>query len=134
MIDMDSKGQLSAEYILIVGFILAVILVFAVYVSDQTEQNSIAAAARLGAANATAEIGIIYRNITPIRVDKIVMTSGTNINLTIFLSNNTLAPTQKQTILTSVQQSIEAAGFTVQNYGDNLTVNTSKHNYFIKLA
>jgi|GEM_PF-454597 len=134
MINMDSRGQLSAEYILIVGFILAIVLIVAVYVSDQSEQNTIATATRLGAANASAEIGIMNRNITPIRVDKIVMTGGNNINITIFLSNSIISTDQRQNIIAGVEQSIESAGYSVNNYGDNLTLNTSKHNYFIKLS
>lgn len=131
---MDNKGQLSAEYILIVAFILAVVLIVAVYVSDQSEQNTIATASRLGAANASAEIGIMNRNVTPIRVAKIDMTSGTNINITIYLSNSIISTDQQQSIIAGVAQSIEASGYSVNNQGNNLTLNTSRHNYFIKLA
>lgn len=132
---MDNKGQISVEYILFVGFVLALVLIIAVYVGDQNQQNTIATAARLGAVNGSTEIGILYNNVAPIRVDRINMTGGTNININIYLSNSNLTVTQKQTILGSVQQSIEAAGFTVQNNaGNNLTINTSTHYYLIKLA
>ena len=132
---MDSRGQLSAEYILIVGFLLAVILIFAVYVSDQTEQNTIATATRLGAVNASAEIGIMNRNITPIRVTKVEMTGSSDINIVVFLSNSTISPTQKQTILAGVQQSIESEGYPVtNNAGNNLSFTTSKHSYLIRLS
>jgi len=135
MITMDSRGQLSAEYILIVGFLLAVILIFAVYVSDQTEQNTIATATRLGAVNASAEIGIMNRNITPIRVTKVEMTGSTDIDIVVFLSNSTISPVQKQTILAGVQQSIESEGYPVQNNaGNNLSFTTSKHSYLIRLS
>jgi uncharacterized protein (UPF0333 family) len=131
---MESRGQISVEYILIIGFILALVLIVTVYVSDQSEQNTIATATRLGAANASAEIGIMNVNITPIQVEKIEMTSGSNINITIFLSNSAISTDQKQSIITGVAQSIESAGYSVTNYGNNLTLNTSKHNYFIKLS
>ena len=85
MITMDSRGQLSAEYILLVGFVLAVVLIFAWYVSDQSEQNTIATAVRVGASNASAEIGIMNTTTMPIRVNKVDMTSGEKINITIFL-------------------------------------------------
>jgi len=134
MITMDSRGQLSAEYILIVGFLLAVILIVAVYVSDQTEQNTIATATRLGAVNASAEIGIMNRNITPIRVTKVEMTGSTDISIVVFLSNSTISSTQKQTILAGVQQSIESEGYPVNNAGNNLTISTSKHSYLIRLS
>lgn len=131
---MESRGQISVEYILIIGFILALVLIVAVYASDQSEQNTIATATRLGASNASAEIGIMNVNIAPIRVEKIEMTSGSNINITIFLSNSAVSTDQKQSILAGVAQSIESAGYSVNNYGNNLTLNTSKHNYFIKLS
>ncbi|BDZ68432.1 hypothetical protein GCM10025860_18800 [Methanobacterium ferruginis] len=113
---------------------MAIVLVIAVYVSDQTEQNTIATAARLGATNTSAEIGILNQNITPIRVEKIDMTSGDNIDVTIYLSNSDLSESQKQSILLSVQQAIESEGYTVQNMGNNLTISTSRHNYLIGLA
>ncbi len=131
---MESRGQISVEYILIIGFILALVLIVAVYASDQSEQNTIATATRLGASNASAEIGIMNVNIAPIRVEKIEMTRGSNINITIFLSNSAVSTDQKQSILAGVAQSIESAGYSVNNYGNNLTLNTSKHNYFIKLS
>ncbi|NYB52872.1 MAG: class III signal peptide-containing protein [Methanobacteriaceae archaeon] len=100
---------------------------------EQNEQNTIATATRLGAANASAEIGIVNNNVRPIRVSKVDMTGGTNINITIFLSDSNLTEIQKQTILSGVQQSIESSGYTVQNAGKNLTITTSRHNYLIKL-
>lgn len=130
---MDSKGQISVEYILFLGFVLALILVIVSYVGEQNEQNTIATATRLGAANASAEIGIVNNNVRPIRVSKVDMTGGTNINITIFLSDSNLTEIQKQTILSGVQQSIESSGYTVQNAGKNLTITTSRHNYLIKL-
>lgn len=135
MINMDSRGQISVEYILIVGFILAVILIFAVYASDQTELNTISTATRLGAVNASAEIGILNRNITPIRVTKVEMTGTTDINIVVFISNSTISSAQRENILAGVQQSIESEGYSVQNNaGSNLTLNTSKHNYLIRLS
>ncbi|BDZ71183.1 hypothetical protein GCM10025861_17000 [Methanobacterium petrolearium] len=132
---MDGRGQLSAEYILMVGFVLLVILLIAFFATDQTEQNSIAAAARIGAANTSAEIGILNTTTRPIRVTRVDMTSGTNITITIFLSNTDLSSDQKQTILAGVQQAIENEGFTVQNNaGNNLTIDTLKHDYLIKLS
>ncbi|AXV39321.1 MAG: hypothetical protein CIT02_02805 [Methanobacterium sp. BAmetb5] len=141
MITMDSRGQLSAEYILLVGFVLAVVLIFAWYVSDQSEQNVIATAVRVGASNASAEIGIMNTTTTPIRVNKVDMTSGEKINITIFLSNTALSPQQRQTILGGVEQSIESAGYTVNSQIDpvsntvnTLTIDTSKHDYLIKIS
>ncbi|WP_292613838.1 class III signal peptide-containing protein [Methanobacterium sp. BAmetb5] len=138
---MDSRGQLSAEYILLVGFVLAVVLIFAWYVSDQSEQNVIATAVRVGASNASAEIGIMNTTTTPIRVNKVDMTSGEKINITIFLSNTALSPQQRQTILGGVEQSIESAGYTVNSQIDpvsntvnTLTIDTSKHDYLIKIS
>jgi len=141
MITMDSRGQLSAENILLVGFVLAVVLIFAWYVSDQSEQNTIATAVRVGASNASAEIGIMNTTTMPIRVNKVDMTSGEKINITIFLSNTGLSPQQRQTILGGVEQSIASAGYTVNSQIDpvsntvnTLTIDTSKHDYLIKIS
>lgn len=131
---MEEKGQLSAEYILFLGFVLVIVLAIAWYVGDQNEQNSIATAARLGAENASTKIGILNISTTPIRVETVNMTSGNNINITITLSNSNLSAEQKQAILIGAQQSIEEQGFTVNNAGNKLTISTSKHNYTISLA
>lgn len=134
MVIMEEKGQLSAEYILFLGFVLVIVLALAYYVSDQSEQNTIATATRLGAENASTKIGIMNLSTTPIRVEMINMTTGNNINITIVLSNANLSSEQKQIILTGVQQSVEAQGYTVNNAVDKLTLSTSRHNYTIRLA
>lgn len=132
MINMDTRGQLSAEYILILGALLVIILVVGYFASNETEQNTVVSAARLGATNTSAELGVLNRSSPPIRVTNIDMTGNTNISIIIHISN--LPADQKQNILIGVQKSIEASGFTVTNTGNNLTIDTTKHNYLITIA
>lgn len=130
---MDQRAQISAEFILFVAIVLAVVLVFAVVVSDQSEMNSIATAAREGAANATAQISILNASMTPVRVTNISMTNmtgGYNVTIVINLSNPGLSAAQKDIILGGAMQSINSTGYqSITN-----TVTTSKHNYTISVA
>lgn len=131
---MDVRGQISVELILLVGFIVVIVLVFASTIGDQIEQNNIASATRLGAVNATTEIGLLNRNLQPVRVNGINMTNSADKNKTmkIYL---TYIPAQNQTILGSVKTSIEALGYTVQENPGYLNFSTSRgYHYNITLA
>lgn len=50
---MDPKGQISAEYVLVMGFMLIIVLVFASFLGEQNELNMAMAAARSGAEEGT---------------------------------------------------------------------------------
>lgn len=131
---MDGRGQISVEYILFVGFVLVVILVIANVVGDQSEQNAIATSAKLGAVNATTEIGILNTTVQPLRVNEIVITGSDPIDMTIYLSGTTTS-SQKVDILTSVNRSIAAEGYSPQYTGSNVvTLSTSRRDYNIILA
>ncbi len=128
---MDVKGQLSVEYILFLGFLLLVILIIATVATDQSEQNMVASATRLGAVNATTDIVITSNNI-PIRVGEITMNGTNPINITIHLSQS-VTNTQKAQILSNVNQSLASQSYS-PNYvypDTQITLNTSKHNYLI---
>jgi hypothetical protein len=134
---MDGKGQISVELILILAFILLVVLVVAYYASDQSEQNNIATVTKLGATNATTAMGITTPGMLPVRVDAIQMSGTQNITVLINLSykNNLI----QNTTLTGVYNSLSAQGYSPQkkstsNIIQNLTLNTTRHNYNIMLA
>lgn len=134
---MDGKGQISVELILILAFILLVVLVVAYYASDQSEQNNIATVTRLGATNATTAMGITTPGMLPVRVDAIQMSGTQNITVSINLNykNNLI----QNTTLTGVYNSLTAQGYSPQkkstsNIIQNLTLNTTRHNYNIMLA
>lgn len=134
MITMDVKGQLSAEYVLFLGFLLLVILIIVTVATDQSEQNIVASATRLGAVNATTDIVISSNNALPIRVGEITMNGSNPINVTIHLSQS-VTNTQKAQILSNVNQSLASQSYS-PNYinGDTqITLNTSKHNYLITI-
>ncbi len=75
---MDQKAQISIEYILLVAIILAVVLVFALIITDQNEQNNVATAAQLGASNATANMVFTNTSQSPVKVTSVTMT---NVNI-----------------------------------------------------
>lgn len=138
---MDGKGQISVELILILAFILLVVLVVAYYVSDQSEQNNIATATRLGATNATTAMGITTPGMLPVRVDAIQM-SGTQ-NITVLINLNYKNDPIQNTALTGVYNSLISQGYSPKKNMNsnptnpiiqNLTLNTTRHNYNIMLA
>ena len=133
---MDQRAQISVEYILMVSIVLAIVLVFAVFSSDQSEQNNVATAVQLGASNATANIVLTNSSQSPVKVTNVDMTTGSvgsNINMTIHFSRS--VSDQTSVILNSIQNSLVSAGFTsLNNTGQNITVETGKHLYIIKLG
>ncbi|AUB59613.1 class III signal peptide-containing protein [Methanobacterium subterraneum] len=138
MVDMDNKGQISVEVILFVAIVLFIVLAVGYYISDQSEQNNIATATRLGAENATTSMGITNPGMMPVRVDAVQMNGDQNITLIINLSYSS---TQiKNTTLNGVYIALTSQGYSPQkgiglnNYIQNLTMNTSRHNYTIQVA
>jgi uncharacterized protein (UPF0333 family) len=134
---MDGRGQISVEFVLLVAIVLAIVLVFAGIIGDQNEQNSVATAIRLGAVNATAEMSILNRTMEPVRVNEVIMNGSGNITMLIHLSYS--SSQIQNTTLTGVAISLNSQGYTVQknmvsNIIQNLTVNTSRHSYFIRIA
>lgn len=137
MMLMDSKGQLSVEYLLFVGFVLALILVIAVYVSEQNEQNIIASSIRVAAINTTTEMAVLNSTMHPVRVEESITTGTTNITIQIKLSNESLSSTQNQTILNNMVSILISQGYndiTNTQNGKNFTLTTSRHTYTISLA
>jgi uncharacterized protein (UPF0333 family) len=137
MIHMNDKGQISAEYILMLGFLVVVVLLVASYAGEQNEQNSVVDSVRQGASSAVTELSILNRTLQPVRVNGINMTSGTDITITINLSDSSLNTQQEAIILQGSKSSLENQGFTVTENGNpiqNLTFNTSRHNYLVKVA
>ena len=87
---MDQRAQISVEYILLVAIVLMIVLVFSLIITNENEQNNVATAAQLGAANASANIVLTNSSQSPIRVTSVSMTNGTtrgsDINVVIHFS------------------------------------------------
>ncbi|WP_370005426.1 hypothetical protein [Methanothermobacter sp. KEPCO 2] len=81
---MDFRGQISAEFLLIVSFIVIIVLVFSSIAGPQSQENSIAAAAREGASSAVAEIAYTNVSMKPIKVTKTTITGGRNRTITVY--------------------------------------------------
>jgi uncharacterized protein (UPF0333 family) len=137
MVAMDNKGQISVEFILFLAIVLVIVLAVGYFISDQSEQNSIATATRLGAENATTSMGITNPGIMPVRVEAIQMNGNQNITVIINLSYSS---TQiANTTLTGVYNALTSQGYAPQkgivlNNIQNLTINTSRHKYTIQVA
>lgn len=75
---MDFRGQISAEFLLIVSFILVIVLVFSSIAGPQSQENSIATAAREGATGAISEMSYTNVSMKPMRVTGIKITGRSN--------------------------------------------------------
>ncbi len=119
---MDQKGQISAEYILLVfGLVIVIMLVFAVAVTNESELNTVTTAARIGADNGTTQLSIMNPAMSPVRVTGISMnnTNDNNkyISITINLSG-TITSAQNQTLMNSIMNSMNSLisqGYTVSD-------------------
>jgi uncharacterized protein (UPF0333 family) len=143
MIKMDQRAQISVEYILLVAIILSIVLVFSLIITNENEQNNVATAAQLGAANATANIVLTNSNQSPIKVTSVSMSNGTirgsDINVVIHFSRP--VGDQSDTIFSSIIKSLNSSGFNnISSNSTAVTVTTSTtsggttHKYFITLA
>ena len=139
MVKMDQRAQISVEFILLV----AIVLVFSLIITNENEQNNVATAAQLGAANATANIVLTNTSQSPIKVTSVSMSNGTvrgsDINVVIHFSRP--VGDQSDTILNSIVKSLTSSGFNnVANTNSTVIVTTSTtsggttHRYLISLA
>lgn len=135
---MDKRGQISVEYILIVGFALSIILVLVSQISNQSEENAVVTAIRTGASDTLTEEMMLNRSQQPIRVTSVNMNNGYNINIIIQLSNNTVSNSLKMKILSGSKQSLEEIGYTPNPSSSigsmNFTLSTQNHQYFVRVA
>ena len=140
MIKMDQRAQISIEYVLLIAIILAVVLVFAVIMTNQNEQNSVATAAQLGASNAVASTLFTNTSQYPVKVTYVNMTNSTdgiNVNIAIHFSGPI---TNTSNVINNISSSLIAAGYSniTQNTGSlNLITSTGtgiRHNYTITLS
>ncbi len=135
---MDQKGQISAEYILLVfGLIIVIMLVFAVAVTNESELNTVTTDARMGADNGTTQLSIMDPNMSPVRVTGLSMNNtndnNTYMSITINLSGS-ITSAQKTILMSSVMNSMNSLisqGYTVSDSSD--TVTSAKHVYNISI-
>jgi len=137
---MEQKGQISIEFVLIIGLMLVIVLAIAGYAGYANENNAIAAAAREGATNASSNIVLLNRSMVPIKVEDIsLIGSGHNLTIQIDISG-TISSSQNKTIVDSTLNSIVAQGYIRVNntnssnspYADYIVAKW--HNYNITLV
>ncbi len=128
---MDIRGQISIEFLLILGFILIIVLMVASLAGPLIEENSITSAARQGASNALYEITSTNVNVPPTRVTKLNVTGADNVTIKVMFSTN-LPANYTPFILNKTMQSIlNQSGFTMVN---NTTVKGNSKYYTIIIS
>lgn len=111
---MDVKGQLSAEFILIMGFMLVIILLFAAVIGPQIEQNSVMSAARDGASNALSIIVSNNSSVPPLRVTSMNVIGGQSKTVQIKLSGM-IPSNYNATVIDLVVTNVVNQGYTKIN-------------------
>lgn len=130
----DSRGQISAELILLVGLIFVFVLALSTYFGQTNELNTAMAAAKNGFINASNDISYTgYGNV--IRLNSINYTGST---ITVkYYSTLTLNPTNTYYIESSMLNSI-ASALNTPVQGNNSTnpgyVKTGRYNYTVTLV
>ncbi|MDP3033919.1 MAG: hypothetical protein Q8M97_02255 [Methanobacteriaceae archaeon] len=126
---MDVRGQISIEFLLILGFIIVIVLVVASIAGPQIEQNSISSAVREGSSNALYELSSTNTSFTPNRVTRINMSgSGNNTYIKVIFSNPLPSNYQSFVLNKTMQSVLNQSGFTMIN---NTTVKSSNKIYTI---
>lgn len=132
---MDQRAQISIEYVLFLAMVVVIVSLFGVYVSDQSELNSVSAAVKLGAENATTNMVITNSGMAPVRVTSINETAnGTNENLTVMFSNTLTSDLQKQIINSTIQSLIKGGYNNITNTTSSINLITKRHNYTITMG
>ena len=113
------QGQVSAEFVLIVSFILIIILVFASFIGPQMEENNIISSVREGASTAATEI--VYSNVSmqPIKLESIRLTGEKDKTITLVF-DRPLPENYKPFVINRTIKSILDIG------GNQLNYNTVK--------
>jgi len=107
MRNFDKKGQLSAEFVLLLGFMLIIVLLIASLVGTQNQLDQVMSTAKIAATSAGDDIA--YNNTgNIIRFNSIKFSNGV-INITMY-SQNALNTTQlayiKNCVLNNVSQAL----------------------------
>ncbi|MDI6841709.1 MAG: hypothetical protein QMC92_02735 [Methanothermobacter wolfeii] len=129
---MDLRGQVSAEFLLIVSFILLIVLVFSSIAGPQSQENSIAASAKEGASSAVAEITYSNVSMKPVKVMGVRITGGRNKTVTINL-DSPLPQNYRATVINRTVEYILNLGGGVQRVNDT-TVKLGDRTYTITLS
>ncbi len=125
---MDQRAQISAEFILLLGFIFVIVLLIAGYAGEQNELNVVSAAARDGAMKSVSDIVLLNRNIGPVKVESVNMTGNQNKTIQIKLSSS-LSSSYNTMILNDTLESIASQGFTREND----TIVTGRYRYTVTI-
>lgn len=125
---MDTRGQISIELILLLGFILVIVLIVASIAGPQIEKNSVSSSVREGATDAIYELTSTNVNLPPTRVNKLIVKDNGNVTINVTFSSS-LPTNYKPFILNrTIQSVLNQSGFTQVN---NTTVKGNNKFYTI---
>lgn len=135
---MDTKGQISIEFILVVAFMLVIVLLIGSYIGGENESSSVLSAARSGAAGAVSNLTFLNESTEPVRVDDMRII-GTGHDLTIQINiSGPLSVNQTQYVLNGTLNSIAAQGYTRNDAGTSTVsddyITTNRHKYTVTLV
>ncbi|OEC84881.1 MULTISPECIES: TadE family protein [Methanobacterium] len=139
MKEIDQKGQISIEFVLILALMLVLVLIFVPYIGEQNELNTISLAAREGAMNTASDL-VLNGTVNPLRVKDIILENEKSQNVTIQIDLSG-SPSQNQTesIINGTLNSIAAQGYTrndgdMSNSSEDDFIVTSRHRYNVTIV
>lgn len=81
MINSDSKGQISVEWVLLVGLMVVIVLAVAQFIGPNLEQDEVMSAARIACIDASNDIAYVTGNV--IKFNNMTFNNGT-ITVTVY--------------------------------------------------
>lgn len=130
----DSRGQLSAEFVLIIGLMLVIVIVAANFIGPSVEENQVMSAARSGFINASNQMAYDETG-NVLRLDNLTVSGGTVTAK--YFSKKSLSSDEEFNIRVTMIDSISevlntpVTGRSGINPGQ---VETSRHTYTVTLV
>ncbi len=115
----DSRGQISAEFVLMIGLIVVLVIAVAQYIGPNLEENEVMSAAKIACINASNDIAYTTGNV--IRFNNMTLNNGT-ITVSVYSKialNATNINYMQNKILNNIAQTL----------GTNIANNTVKGRY-----
>ena len=135
---MDTKGQISIEFILVIAVMLVLVLLIGSIAGGENESNNVLSAARSGATNAVSDLSFLNESMEPVRVNDMKVI-GTGHDLTIQINvSGPLSVNQTESVINGTLNSIATQGYTHSDAGtpdiSDDYITTSTHKYTVTIT